>query len=137
MWATGRRTGTGFTLLELLVVLALVALLATALPIAFRHLIPGQQLKVATIELAGELRALQTKSALTGEKQEFRVEHTRMSGGISVELAAPGNALRSIDAIEFFPDGSSSGGRLTLVLGERRSELLVSALTGRVAQVSP
>ena len=35
--------------------------------------------------------------------------------------------------IHFFPDGTSTGGQLTLVLGERQKHVLVDWLTGAVS----
>jgi general secretion pathway protein H len=38
-----------------------------------------------------------------------------------------------VGAIRFYPDGGSNGGRLTLAAGERKFEIDVDWLTGRVA----
>ena len=38
-----------------------------------------------------------------------------------------------IGAIRFFPDGGSNGGRVTVFAGERKYEVDVDWLTGRVA----
>jgi len=137
MSATGNVRRRGFTLLELIIVLALIAMLATALPIAFRTLIPGQQLRVAAADLASELRALQSRSELTGEVQQYRAADVQAVAGIQIHFSSTTPVSEPLDSVQFFPDGSSSGGRITLALGERRRALEVSALTGRVRQVSP
>ena len=38
-----------------------------------------------------------------------------------------------VGAIRFFPDGGSNGGRVTLAVGERKYDVDVDWLTGRVA----
>ena len=38
-----------------------------------------------------------------------------------------------VGTIRFFPDGGSNGGRITLVAGERKYDVDVDWLTGRVA----
>ncbi len=127
----------GFTLLELLVVLALIALIITALPVALRQVMPRQQLRVAEADVATQLREMQGRAARTGRTQEFREESAaELPGSIKLELLAAGEATLQVSAIEFHPDGSTSGGRVVLSAGERRRELQVSALTGRIRAVS-
>ncbi len=38
-----------------------------------------------------------------------------------------------VGAIRFFPDGGSNGGRITLAVGERKYDVDVDWLSGRVA----
>jgi general secretion pathway protein H len=38
-----------------------------------------------------------------------------------------------VGAIRFYPDGGSNGGRVTLAAGERKFEIDVDWLTGRIA----
>ena len=42
-------------------------------------------------------------------------------------------ADEKVGSIRFFPDGGSNGGRVTLAAGERKFEIDVDWLTGRVA----
>ena len=136
MSATGRHAG--FTLLELLVVLAVIALIAAAVPVALRQMMPAQQLKVAAADLATQLRDLQSTAVRTGRTQAFGAQTAReVPPGITIEMFAPGAGTLSMRAIDFHPDGSTSGGRIVLSSGERRRELQVSALTGRVRNGSP
>ncbi len=48
---------------------------------------------------------------------------------LTISGATLGNELA---ALRFAPDGSSTGGRITLTLGERHTDILVDWLTGRV-----
>lgn len=138
----------GVTLIELLVVLALMAALATvALPL----LGPG----VSTTAMKGAAREL--AAALRQARSEAMA--TRRETMVSIDLEgrrfAVGNATRARDlppeieiklftaqmdivnekvgGIRFYPDGGSNGGRVTLAAGERKYEVDVDWLTGRVS----
>ena len=52
---------------------------------------------------------------------------------ITLETARSELGGETVGAIRFFPDGSSTGGRVTLALGERDYHIDVDWLTGRVS----
>jgi general secretion pathway protein H len=76
--------------------------------------------------------------AINGEHGRFTVE-----GGPSLQLpdtlamtaaAGPGGVARKdLAGIRFAPDGSSSGGRIVLADGKRRTSIGIDWLTGRVS----
>lgn len=151
MWATGKRSkGAGFTLLELVVVVALIALLAVAMPVAFNRVFPAQELRVHAERIAAELRQLHGQALASGQihswraaadghsiQTTLRTKPFELPSRITARLAAHSmtDASRAGE-ITFHGDGSSSGGTLQLQSGNRVFLIMVSPLTGRV-RVTP
>ena len=73
------------------------------------------------------------------EARTFRVSPDenshRLPGKIDLKLYTAQRDLLSdkVGAIRFFPDGGSNGGRITLAAGERKYDVDVDWLTGRIA----
>jgi general secretion pathway protein H len=142
------RRARGVTLLELLVVIALMALIAgIALPM-FGPGVSTSELRGSARALAAGLRAARSE-ALAQRRETFLVldvagkrfkvdqdprEH-KLPKGVMLKLFTAQNDLidGSVGAIRFFPDGGSNGGRITVAAGERKFEVDVDWLTGRVA----
>jgi general secretion pathway protein H len=138
----------GVTLLELLVVLAIMGLVAAlAVPV----LGPGvstSDLKAAARQLAAGMR-LARSEAMASRRETFvtiDVEGRRFLVGtdtrahplpkdVEIQLFTAQKDLVSdkVGAIRFYPDGGSNGGRVTVGAGERKLEVDVDWLTGRVA----
>ena len=139
--ATGRQRG--FTLLELLVVLAILVLLTAALPVALPRLVPGQQLRVESASLAAALRLTRDETVLSGRRVELELNpagtELARDGGAVVWKSMGGTDVmwkgeRSIDSkrVEFWPDGSASGGTFTLKLANHTATVALSPMTGRI-----
>jgi general secretion pathway protein H len=134
----------GFTLIELLVVLAILGLVALGGSNALSASLPALRLKSATRILADDLRATRRLAMVQRREAAFRlvpgayVAHEGESPralppGTQSRLATiTGGPRTNADQIRFFADGSSTGGRIELQLGERRSGVEVDWLTGRV-----
>ena len=137
----------GFTLLEIMAVLVIAAIIyAVLLASPFGRASSGD-LKAAARTLAAGLRQAQTVAITTRrdalltldvESREFRVadlEPHRVSDRVDLKLYTAQQEVASerIGAIRFYPDGSSSGGGLTLARGTDRYDVLVSWLTGGVS----
>ena len=142
-----RREG-GFTLLEVIVVLALGAVIyAMVLGVPFGKA-SAADLKAAARSLAAGLRTAQStamatrRDALltvdmesreyvsTGEQQVHSIPKS-----IELKLYTAQTEVTSSQrgSIRFYPDGSSTGGRITVSTGERKFLVDVDWLTGRVA----
>ncbi len=144
-WSAGNNPHqTGFTLLELLVVLTLASLLlAVAMP-RFAALLPGAELKSYSRQTAALLRLARSQAIATGD--EVRVEfdpdarHSRMTGRQKAS-PWPEQIAVSFDGIidnddtgpVFYPDGSASGGTLHIAGNGRHYRIDVNWLTGRVS----
>ena len=138
----------GVTLLELLVVLSLMALIAAMAVPYFSGGVSTSELRGAAREVAAGLRYArsgavasrqETRLVLDLEQRSFRVDGDQRSHALpkAVELKLFTAQRDLIDAksgaIRFFPDGGSNGGRVTIAAGERKYEVDVDWLTGRVA----
>ena len=142
------RRARGVTLLEILIVLSIMAILAAiVVPIVGGGVSAGE-LKGATREIAAGLRLArsealatrkETRVTLDLEGRSFQVERDARTHtlprqiGLKLFTAQSDLVNEKIGAIRFFPDGGSNGGRITLTAGERKFNVDVDWLTGRVA----
>ncbi len=138
----------GFTLLELIVVLAIgVVLYALVLGVPLRGA-TSADLKAAARTLASGLREAQTTAMATRrdaslnldlEAREFLVtgekEPRKLPDGIDLKLDTAESEVTGerTGGIRFYPDGSSTGGRITVSSGKRQYLVDVDWLTGRVS----
>lgn len=140
-----RRQG-GFTLLELMAVLVIGAVAyALIVGVPFRGA-SAADLKAAARTLASGLRQAQMTAMATRrdalltldvEARAYQVaegDTQRLPEGIELKLVTAQTEVASSSkgAIRFYPDGSSTGGRITVAAGERRYLVDVDWLTGRV-----
>jgi general secretion pathway protein H len=144
----GDRVQAGFTLLELLVVLALMALLLGLVLPSLLHSWEREKHRAALRELITALRTARseavTKSQTVRLFLNLKTGRYRLAGAAQ-EGALTGMSLsdarlvwqnpeRNQGYIAFFGDGSSSGGKLTLVDPTGRRYLLeVEPITGKVS----
>lgn len=137
----------GFTLLELLVVIAIAALLVGVAVPRLTGVLPGVQLKSDALRVAASLRAARGEAIYRNRQAVFVVDTAarqyRVAGlaatetldeSIDVTLVTARDAVidPSRGLIRFFPDGSSTGGRVSLAAGDRQYHVDVDWLTGRV-----
>ena len=137
----------GFSLLEVMVVLIIIALAYTLLPkIAFSG-VTGAELRSNVRAVAAGLRLArdtainkrrESSLKLDLDSREFTVgEESRvhkLNEKLDVKLYTSQADLISerVGFIRFYPDGSSNGGRVTVGAGGRNFEVDVDWLTGRV-----
>lgn len=137
----------GFTLFEMLLTLALAAALTMLVVPNFGPAIDSARLKSASRNIASALR--QTRTLAIKQRRDVRLtldihQHVYRISGESrvfrlpeeVELKLFTADSEIIDqgrgSVRFFPDGSSTGGRVTLMAGERKRIVDVNWLTGHV-----
>ena len=137
----------GLTLIEVLIVLGIIAVV-TSIAIPMINGVSNAEMRSAARQLASGLR-LARSEAVSQRRETFLVidlagrrfkvdrdtrEHT-LPRNIELKLFTAQADLvdDKIGSIRFFPDGGSNGGRITLAAGERKFEVDVDWLTGRVA----
>jgi len=138
----------GFTLIEVVLVLVIGAIAYTLILTLPARGASSADLKAAARTLASGLRQAQTMamatrrdSALTVdvESREFTVsgvpEIRQLPKTLEIKLFTAQAEVTSErrGAIRFYPDGSSTGGRITVATGERKYLVDVDWLTGRVS----
>lgn len=139
-----KRRQQGLSLLELLMVMALLAL-ATAMLLPRWSRTGDQGVQAQADSLRNALQAARLQAMATGRVQRFvwnpqtRQWHTvQADGHIPDDIAVTMTYGQAIDgnthepAIEFKPDGMSTGGRLELRRGDRSDYLEIDWLTGQV-----
>jgi general secretion pathway protein H len=141
-----RRQPTGFTLVELLIVLTLLAVLTAVLaPVLLPS--PGRALREAASEVATTLRETRRHARADQKRRRFLVDTQSGQFGIedtpswrslpddmSVELTTAESLLtgETRGGIDFFPDGSSTGGRVLLGMADQSVQVDIEWLTGRI-----
>ena len=139
------------TMIEILVVLAIMALgAAIVVPMVGGTGASNSDLRSAARQIAAGLRHARSEAiaqrretvlTLDLEKRSFRVAQeprdVALPAKIEIKLFTAQSDLvnERQGAIRFFPDGGSNGGRVTVASGERKYEVDVDWLTGRVAIV--
>ena len=137
----------GFTLIELLVSLAILGLALTLIAGYKPPWSRGLGLQATAGELAAGLRLARSEAILSNRPVLFDLDlighryrigtgtPRRLPADLSLELLTiSGEALNGREgAIRFNPDGSSTGGRISLADGRRRIGVGVDWLTGRVS----
>lgn len=137
----------GFTLIELLVVMVIMVLAYAMTAPMISAGLSGTELKAAARQIAAGLRKARSDAvvhknevALTVdvERRQFELNGDkriyRLPEKIEVSLFTAQSELLDgkSGAIRFYPDGSSTGGRVTLSRGERKYLVDVDWMTGRV-----
>jgi len=138
----------GFTLLELLVVLAIIGLVLALVPGFVLRGQPDFDVDIAARAMADGLRQARSQALVENREQLFALdveEHlfrtasmrapVQMDRAIELTFQTARSELlsESIGQIRFFPDGSSTGGRIGLSLAGRQAEVTVDWLTGLVS----
>lgn len=136
----------GFTLVELLVVVGLVAAALAIGASAMRAGLPGTQLRAAAREVAAQLRYTRAQAIVSGRAQTFTLDArtrewqspNRRHGTLpqSVTIVATGARIEQQAAdqasVRFFPEGAATGGRILLRHEQAAWQVDVEWLTGEV-----
>ena len=138
----------GFSLLELLIVVVIMGMVYVLVPGMIFGGVSGADLRASSRDIASGLR--QARSLAVSERREAFVtldldkRTFSLSGNARIFQLPEKLELKLYTAqseivnerqgaIRFFPDGSSTGGRVTVASGERKYLVEVDWLTGKVA----
>jgi general secretion pathway protein H len=143
-----RAHGRGVTLLELLIVLAIMASATAIMLPMFGKGISTSEVKSSARQLASGLRTARSEAIAQRREtfllldvagRRFRVgsdpREYKLPRDLELKLFTAQNDLvdEAVGAIRFYPDGGSNGGRITVGSDQRKFEVDVDWLTGRVA----
>ena len=136
----------GFSLLEIILVIAIIALASVLAAAAMGGGFKGMQLKASAKQIASNLRYTRAQAIETGKPQSFMIDPRRHEwrapkahhGDIPAKLGIVFIGAREVQptagvgAIVFFPDGAATGGRIQLTSGKVAWNIDVGWLTGQV-----
>lgn len=137
------RASDGFTLLELLVVMAVIGIVLSVLPVLLTGRFDEDNIASVADQLMADLRLARSEAVTSNQPAALVIHNTRdgyvllpsgqrrdLPGG--VRLALTSMSGRDGESVRFFPDGTSTGGRLHVELGSDRYPIDVSWPTGRI-----
>ena len=136
----------GVSLLEMLLVIALLAVISVLAASALTGGFAGMQLRSEAKQLSAQLRYTRTQAIATGRPQRFTIDPQQRTwtapnhrhGDIPEKLGIRFTGAREVQprrgegAIVFFPDGASTGGRVQLSAKKAAMNIDVTWLTGEV-----
>lgn len=136
----------GFTLIEIMVVLVVLALAAALIVARGPERSPTLTMRAAATQVADHLRLARADAIAANRpvmvvvdtaRRQLEIDRRPMLAlppGIAVTaLTTAGQTLGARAGITFAPDGSSTGGRIDLLDGARHMQVGVDWLTGRVS----
>lgn len=136
----------GYTLFEVLVVLAIIGLVMASVPLLSGR--SGPEARAASIEIASALRKARGSAIARFEPVTFQLDLDNrtyrvgsdgaiasLDAGLALELYTARSELVAdrVGGIRFYPDGSATGGRVTLARDGQRYVVAVDWLTGAVS----
>ncbi len=128
----------GFTLLEMLAVVAILGLAMSLVVLRGPMRSPALQVRAAASDVAQALRAARAQAIADGRPVDLVLDGARhqyvTNGNRPLVLHAPLDLAITAPAkgIRFAPDGSSSGGQIALADAGHAAVVSVDWLTGRV-----
>lgn len=138
----------GFTLMEVLAVMLIIAMTAAAIATLYRSPSGSQQIKTAALLAASRLRDLRANAMTSGSERvaTIHVDARAMefsdgsapisfSRAMKMDVTAADGEIRSptVTGVRFYPNGSSTGATINLEMEGRGYEIRVNWLTGRVS----
>lgn len=146
----GRRVR-GFTLIEIVAVIMLIGLALTVVAVSVGSGLSGARVSAASREMVAAMRYTRSQAIVKREAKVFTVDLERrryqapgrneveLPKDMEIRVLTAREELLSdgVAGIRFFPDGSSTGGRVTLAMGEREWQVEVLWLTGEVQLFAP
>lgn len=142
-----RRASRGFTIIEILAVVALIALAVTVVSVSVGGGLKGAKVKAASRDLVAALRYTRGQAIVKRETKTVSVDVDKrrykatgkkwveLPQDMSMKLFTARSELEEegVGRIRFFPDGSSTGGHIDLLRDDATWRVEVLWLTGEVS----
>lgn len=136
----------GFTLIEVLVVMVMLAVIAGTVAFNMTGSLKSAKIRAASKDLVAALRYTRSQAVIKHEEQRLMINVENKSyqapgkdavtfpEGMELKVYAAESEVPSEReaGFRFFSDGSSTGGRVTLIYGERFWRINVAWLTGEI-----
>ena len=137
----------GFTLVEVMVVLVIIALIMGMVATAMSRSVSSAEARAATRKLVASLRYTRARAIIDKGEQVFQINTDARSymapgrkmvtlpKGVDITVTTARSEITSEDVagIRFFPDGGSTGGHIELTVNEREYRVNVAWLTGETS----
>ncbi len=137
----------GFSLLEILVVLVIIGFMVVLVPPRLSGVIASTQAKASARDMVSALRQSRSHAIGRQKEQTFKLDLKKKTFTfdqkkikklpenlkISLYTARSEQFSDQTGAIRFFPDGSSTGGRIKLTMNNLHLFIDINWLTGKVA----
>lgn len=141
----------GFSLIEILVVVAIMGIAVAAIASAMGYSLTGQQMRGASRDLVAALRYTRGQAIVKREPQVLLLnvddKNYRAANRppvklppqfeLAIETARQEMISRGEGGIRFYPDGSSTGGNIELSRGDTVWRIDINWLTGEVSLREP
>ena len=134
----------GFTLVELMVVMVIIALVMGLVATSMSRSISSAEARAASRQLVASIRYTRARAIIDKQEQVFQVntenrsyqapgrEEVTLPEGVDVTITTARSEVTSeaVSGIRFFPDGGSTGGHIELTVNDREYRVNVAWLTG-------
>jgi general secretion pathway protein H len=148
---TFRPRSRGFTLIEMIAVVVLLAVILTVVSVSFSKSLSTAKVRAASRDLVAALRYTRGQAIVKGEQKVLTLDLERNSyqapnrGSVELpkdmklQLTTAEQELTgdNVGGIRFFPDGSSTGGNIAVLMGQRVWRINVAWLTGEISLDQP
>lgn len=138
----------GFTLIELVSVLLLIAIAIGIVTMSFSRSFAGARIQAATRDLVAALRYARGQAIVTGKETTFDLDLAansykapskavvQLPKNMHMTMYTADQEIRSetSGSIRFFPDGASTGGHVSVFMGQIEWRINVDWLTGVVTR---
>ncbi len=141
------RRSRGFTLIELIAVIVLLAIATAIVSVSFSKSLQSAQIRAASRDLVAALRYTRGQAIVKGRQEVLLMNlddnsytapgkrAVKLPKDMTLELTTAEQEQTGANSggIRFFPDGSSTGGHISVFQGRREWRINVAWLTGDIA----
>ncbi len=142
-----RRVG-GFSLIEMVAVIALVGIAAGLILMSFSKMFNGAKIQAASRDMVAALRYTRGQAIVKGKETTFNLDlannrYTAPGRGavqlpktmkMNLYTAAQEQTGENSGSIRFFPDGASTGGHISVLMDRIEWRINVDWLTGAITR---